>query len=116
MSVYFEFECDRCELQGGRLDRYAGDRWDADLIGTMKFFIHHLRTCSPLAFTVRSDMGDDGEYGTRPDTDFVPATVGTFPLSDDWEAVAGATDIEKFDAAWSEEMQQMLTDDASEEE
>jgi hypothetical protein len=116
VSLYFEFECATCELQGGRLSRYAGDRWDASLLGTMKFFIHHLRTCDATGFLVRCDADGDGEYGSRPDLDYIPATVGTFPYSDDWQQVAGTEDVRELDRRWSSSMQIMLGSEASEEE
>lgn len=116
MSLYFQFECTVCRKQGGSLNRYAGERWDADLIATMKFFIHHIRACSPIGFEVRSDMDGDGEFGSRPDVEFVPATEGTFPFSDDWERVAESKDVMALDREWSEWMQQLLEEDALEEE
>jgi hypothetical protein len=113
MSLYFEFECSTCELQGGQLSRYAGDRWDAGLVSTMKFFIHHLRTCDTTGFWVRCDADGDGEYGSRPDLDYIPATTGTFPHSDDWQQVAETEDVKEFDRSWSSRPQGMMDAEAS---
>lgn len=101
MSNYFEFECSVCSLQGGGLDRHAGDRWDASLIATMKFFIHHVKVCDPASFVVRCDTAGDGEYGARPGTQFIPATLRVFPMSGDWELVARAKRVKDLDRRWS---------------
>lgn len=85
----------------------------AGLVETMKFMIHHLKTCDPHAFVVRCDQDGDGEYLSRPDTDFIPAMVGTFPLSEDWERVAAASDITEFDRRWSAEQQAYKEADAA---
>lgn len=57
-------------------------------------------------------MDADSEYGTRPDTEFIPATVGTFPKSDDWELVAAAKNIKALDRRWSKKHQVFKEADA----
>lgn len=61
------------------------------------------------------DADDDGEYMSRLDTGFIPATTGTFPWSDDWETVAAAiaTDLEGFDGDWPRKHQRFIEEDAA---
>lgn len=116
MSLYFQFECAVCELQGGALNQYAGNRWDMALIESAKFFIHHIQECDPTGFRIRCDSDDDGEYLTRLDAEFIPATRGVFPHSDDWDLVAEAADVRDLDEAWSERRQRLIEEDIAEQE
>lgn len=111
MSTDYEFECAVCKQQGGGLTRRPGNRWDADIIGTFKFFVHHLTKCSPTGFEVIPD-GDDA-YLARPDVDFIPSMAGRVILSEDWDRVAQTDDLIEMDREWSEWMQQCREADAA---